>query len=45
MDPFSHGKAGHVTTKNAHVFHLRDGIVTEFWYVSTHQYAVDELIG
>jgi uncharacterized protein len=34
-----------VTTKNAHVFHLRDGMVTEFWDASTDQYAVDELIG
>jgi uncharacterized protein len=29
----------------AHVFHLRDGKVTEFWDGSTDQYAIDELIG
>jgi uncharacterized protein len=29
----------------AHVFHLRDGKVTEFWNASTDQYAYDELIG
>jgi uncharacterized protein len=34
-----------VTTKNAHVFHLRDGRVTEFWDASTDQYSTDEMIG
>jgi ketosteroid isomerase-like protein len=29
----------------AHVFHLRDGRVTEFWDASTDQAAFDELIG
>lgn len=29
----------------AHVFHLRDGVVVEFWAASTDQYAVDEVIG
>ena len=33
------------TTNDAHVFHLRDGVVTEFWDASTDQYATDELIG
>jgi hypothetical protein len=28
-----------------HVFHLRDGKVTEFWNASTDMYAYDELIG
>lgn len=34
-----------VTTQDAHVFHLRDGKVTEFWDASTDQYATDELLG
>jgi uncharacterized protein len=34
-----------VTTQDAHVFHLRDGRVTEFWNASTDQYAGDELLG
>ena len=29
----------------AHVYHLRDGKVTEFWDASTDAYALDELIG
>ena len=29
----------------AHVYHLRDGKVTEFWDASTDEYALDELIG
>jgi uncharacterized protein len=29
----------------AHVFHMRDGKVVEFWNASTDMYAVDELIG
>ena len=32
-------------TQEAHVFHLRDGRVTEFWNASTDQYAGDELFG
>jgi len=34
-----------ITTRNAHVFHLRDGRVTEFWDASTDQYSTDEMIG
>lgn len=34
-----------VTIDEAHVFHLRDGKVTEFWDASTDAYAFDELIG
>jgi ketosteroid isomerase-like protein len=30
---------------DAHVFHLREGKVVEFWTASTDQYAVDEVIG
>jgi len=33
------------TTNDAHVFHLRDGKVTEFWDASTDQYGYDEVIG
>jgi uncharacterized protein len=33
------------TTYEAHIFRLRDGMVTEFWDASTDQYAFDELIG
>jgi ketosteroid isomerase-like protein len=33
------------TVNDAHVFHLRDGKVVEFWLASTDQYAIDELIG
>jgi ketosteroid isomerase-like protein len=33
------------TTNDAHVFHMRDGKVTEFWDASTDQYAFDEVIG
>jgi uncharacterized protein len=29
----------------AHVFHVRDGKVTEYWYAPTDQYAFDELMG
>lgn len=32
-------------TNDAHVFHMRDGKVTEFWDASTDQYAFDEVIG
>jgi ketosteroid isomerase-like protein len=32
-------------TYNSHIFHLRDGMVTEFWDASTDQYAFDELLG
>jgi uncharacterized protein len=34
-----------MTVNDAHVFHLRDGKVVEFWTASTDQYAVDEVIG
>ena len=34
-----------VTVTQAHVFHLRDGKVVEYWDSSTNQYAFDELIG
>ena len=34
-----------VIINEAHVFHLHDGRVTEFWDGSTDQYAFDELIG
>ena len=34
-----------VTTNDVHVFHLRDGKVTESWDASTNQYAFDEVIG
>lgn len=33
-----------ITTNGAHVFHLRDGVVTEFWDASTDQYASDSLL-
>ena len=33
-----------VTTNEAHVFHMRDGRVTEFWDASTDQAASDELL-
>jgi uncharacterized protein len=33
-----------VTTNEAHVFHLRDGRVTEFWDASTDQAAFDDLM-
>lgn len=32
-------------TRDTHVFHLRDGWVTEFWGASTDQYAIDDFIG
>jgi uncharacterized protein len=34
-----------MTVNDAHVFHLRDGKVVEFWNASTDSYAIDELIG
>ena len=34
-----------VTINEAHIYHLHDGRVTEFWDGSTDQYAFDELIG
>ena len=38
-------KALSVEVKEAHVFHMRDGKVMEFWNASADQYAFDELIG
>jgi ketosteroid isomerase-like protein len=32
-----------VQTKDVHVFHFRQGLVTENWTASTDQYALDEL--
>jgi uncharacterized protein len=34
-----------ITGNAAHVFHVRDGKVTEYWDAETDQYAFDELIG
>jgi ketosteroid isomerase-like protein len=34
-----------VTVNEAHVYHMRDGRVTEFWDASTDQAAFDELMG
>jgi uncharacterized protein len=34
-----------LTINEAHIYHMRDGKVTEFWDGSTDQYAFDELIG
>ena len=34
-----------ITVNEAHVFHLNDGKVVEFWDATTDQYALDELIG
>jgi ketosteroid isomerase-like protein len=34
-----------VEVNEAHVFHMRDGKVMEFWNASADQYAFDELIG
>ena len=34
-----------MTVNDAHVFHMRDGKVVEYWTASTDQYAVDEVIG
>jgi uncharacterized protein len=34
-----------VKVNDAHIFHLRDGRVVEFWNASTDSYAFDELIG
>ena len=34
-----------ITVNEAHVFHLRDGKVVEFWDAFTDQNAIDELIG
>ena len=34
-----------ITDNDAHVFHMRDGKVAEFWTASTDQYAFDELFG
>jgi len=33
------------TWNGAHVFHLRDGKVVEFWDASTDQYGYDEFLG
>jgi uncharacterized protein len=33
------------TDMAAHVFHMRDGKVAEYWDATTDQYAFDELIG
>jgi len=33
-----------VTVDEAHVYHMRDGRVTEFWDASTDQAASDELM-
>jgi hypothetical protein len=37
------GKSARIN--EAHVYHLRDGKVTEFWDASTDEYALDDLIG
>ena len=34
-----------VKVNDAHIFHLRDGKVVEFWNASTDPYAYDELFG
>ena len=34
-----------VEVNEAHVFHLRDGKVVEFWNASTDMYAFNEVIG
>jgi uncharacterized protein len=34
-----------ITSYDAHIFHLRDGKVVEFWNGSTDPYSFDELIG
>ena len=34
-----------VEVKEAHVFHMRDGKVVEFWNASTDMYAFDEFLG
>jgi uncharacterized protein len=34
-----------VRSYDAHIFHLRDGKVVEFWNASTDPYAYDELFG
>ncbi len=34
-----------VKIQDAHIFHLRDGNVVEFWNASTDAHAFDELIG
>jgi ketosteroid isomerase-like protein len=34
-----------IEVNEAHVFHMRDGKVVEFWNASTDMYAADELIG
>jgi hypothetical protein len=34
-----------VEVNEAHVFHIRDGMVVEFWNASTGLYAFDELLG
>jgi hypothetical protein len=36
---------GPVGASEAHVFHLHDGKVVEFWNAATDMYAFDELIG
>jgi ketosteroid isomerase-like protein len=34
-----------IEVNEAHVFHMRDGRVVEFWNASTDMYAADELLG
>jgi ketosteroid isomerase-like protein len=34
-----------IEVNEAHVFHMRDGKVVEFWNASTDMYAADELLG
>jgi len=34
-----------ITGNAAHVFHMRDGKVVEYWDAETDQYAFDELVG
>jgi uncharacterized protein len=41
----SRGARTNTDEKVAHIYHLRDGKVTEFWYAPTDQYVVDELLG
>jgi uncharacterized protein len=40
-----HRAGGDLEVYDAHIFHMRDGKVAEFWSASTDQHAVDEFIG
>jgi ketosteroid isomerase-like protein len=45
VDSTAHRDGKTLSQRGVHVFHIRDGKVTEFWLMSDDQYAADEFFG